>query len=115
MAVLRSLTYPLTLENGSLKLSEDFDVLKERIFQVLETVPYERVMQPTYGTPSFVFNTYPSIWIVVERVRISLTTQIPECEFEVSGKLGEDGVCSLAISWQARQVPQPPIAYRLGS
>jgi hypothetical protein len=115
MAVLRSLTYPLALENGSLKLSEDFDVLKERIFQVLETMPYERVMQEQYGTPGFVFNTYPSIWIVVERVRISLTTQIPECEFEISGFLNEDGVCSLNIQWLARQVPQPAIAYRLAA
>ncbi len=112
MTVLRSLTYPLTLQNGGLKLSEDYDVIRESIMQVLETRPFERVMQALYGTPEFVFNAYPSVAIVVERVRISLEAQIENVEFDVSGALDEDGTCSLTIAWTVDELPQPPIQYR---
>jgi hypothetical protein len=113
MAVIRSFTYPFTLENGGLKLSEDYDVIRERILQVLETRPWERVMQPLYGTPDFVFNAYPSVAIVVERVRISLVTQIAGVTFEVSGDLAEDGMCSLTVNWAVDRVDQPPLQFRL--
>ena len=76
MATIRSFTYPFALENGGLKLSEDYDVIRQRILQILETRPWERVMQPLYGTPDFVFNAYPSVAIVVERVQISLLSML---------------------------------------
>jgi hypothetical protein len=113
MSVIRSFTYPFTLENGGLKLSEDYDVIRQRILQILETRPWERVMQPLYGTPDFVFNAYPSVAIVIERVQISLETQMQGVEFEVSGSLSEDGICALSVNWAVDQVEQPPLQFRL--
>ncbi len=113
MATIRSFTYPFALENGGLKLSEDYDVIRQRILQILETRPWERVMQPLYGTPDFVFNAYPSVAIVVERVQISLETQLQGVEFEVSGSLSEDGICALTVNWAVDQFEQPPLMFRL--
>lgn len=113
MTVIRSLSYPLTLQNGTLKTSTDYDVIRERIFQILETRPLERVMQSRYGTPDFVFNTYPTVAIVVERITIALETQIEGVEFGVSGTLNEDGTCQITIAWAIDAIPQPPIQYRL--
>ena len=115
MATIRSLTYPLTVVNGTLGVATDFDVIKQNIFSVLETRPGERVMQYTYGTPDFVFDAATSASVVAERVRISLESQIPEAGFEVYGDVNEDGTVSLTVEWSIGDIPQPPINYRLVS
>jgi hypothetical protein len=114
VTTIRSLAYPLKLSaNGGLSLAEDFDVYRNAIFQILETLPYERVMQPTYGTPNYVFTTVSAIGVVTERIRISLRTQLPAVEFDVTGTLTDDGDVNITIAWTLRNVPQVEIKYRL--
>lgn len=113
MALRRGFSYPFQIESGSLKLSEDFDLIKEAIDQVLSTVPTERVMQPNYGTPDYVFTATP-LPVIIERIRISLEVQIPEVsDFEIRGTIGDDGTISLSIGWFVDGIPQPPVLYRL--
>lgn len=113
MALRRGYSYPFQIEGGSLKLSEDLDLTREAIQQVLETIPLERVMRANYGTPDYVFSATP-LPVIIERIRISLETQIPEvASFEITGSINDDGTVSLSIGWYVADVLQPPILYRL--
>jgi hypothetical protein len=113
MALRRGYSYPLQIESGGLKLSEDFDLIREAIEQVLVTIPTERIMQPNYGTPDYVFTATP-LPVVIERIRTSLEAQIREVtDFEITGKISENGAIELTIGWYVDGVPQPPILYRL--
>jgi len=114
MPTIRSLKYPLSISAaGGLEVSEDFDVYRNAIFQILETLPYERVMQPTYGTPNYVFSTVSAVGVVTERIRISLRTQLPAVDFDVTGSLTDDGDVNITIAWTLKNIPQPEIKYRI--
>jgi O-glycosyl hydrolase len=114
MPTIRSIKYPLSLSaTGGLEVSTDFDVYRNAIFQILETLPYERVMQPTYGTPNYVFTTVSAVGVVTERIRISLRTQLPAVDFDVTGALTDDGDVNITIAWTLQNVPQPEIRYRI--
>lgn len=114
MSIRRGFQYPLTLSNGGLAVSTDFDLLKEQIYSVLETRPLERVMATDYGTPSFIFESVQDAGVICEQIRLSLRTQIPEVEdFRVTGSIAEDGVMDIQIYWVADSIDQPPIAYKL--
>lgn len=113
MATNRGITYPLALENGGLKVSSDYDLLRESIYSVLETRPGERIMRPTYGTPDLVFQAIANIAVVAEQVRISLDNQIPQVDFEVVGTVDEGGAITLMVNWTVGALPQTPIYYRL--
>ena len=113
MALRRGFSYPFQVESGGLKLSEDLDLIREAIHQVIETIPTERVMQPNYGTPDYVFTATP-LPVVIERIRISLETQIQEVsDFEITGTIDDNGTISLSIGWFVDGIPQPPVLYRL--
>lgn len=112
--IKRGLRYPLTIINGGLAVSTDFDLIKEAIFSVLETRIFERVMRGNYGTPSFIFETIQDPNVICEQIRISLATQIPELdEVNVTGSISEDGVMQVQILWRVDGIDQPPIGYRL--
>jgi phage baseplate assembly protein W len=114
MPTIRSLQHPLTIRNGGLATSEDFDVLRQSIDSVLSTRLFERVMAVDYGTPSYVFEIVQDPGVICEQIRISLATQIPEVDsFSITGQINEDGVMDVRIEWTADSVPQPPIQYRL--
>ncbi len=114
MVLRRGISYPLTIINGGLAVSTDFDLIKEAIFSVLETRIFERVMRPQFGTPSFIFETIQDPNVICEQIRISLVTQIPEVEsFNVTGSISEDGIMQVQIFWGVDGIDQPPIGYRL--
>jgi hypothetical protein len=115
MALIRSIAYPFTLDNGGLKLAEDNRVYFDRIKQVIETRPLERVMNPGYGAPDFVFTAPQSAEIVAQRVTIALERSLPELGFQVGAELDESGGCSLTIDWQINGVDQDAIQYKLQS
>jgi hypothetical protein len=115
MALIRSIAYPFQLENGGLKTAEDNRVYFDRIKQVIETRPFERVMNPGYGSPDFVFTAPQSAEIVAQRVTIALERSIPELGFQVEADLDESGTCSLTINWQINGVNQDAIQYKLQS
>lgn len=109
MAIVTSLSYPLQIKDGGLQVSTDYDVIREAIYSVLETRPYERVMQPTYGTPDFIFSTYTNSSIVAEMVRIQLEEQLSGVEFEVTGSIDDSGTSRLSIQWSVDDVAQAAI------
>lgn len=114
LANIRGLSYPLRLINGGLAVSTDLDLIKESIFSVLETIPSERVMQYTYGTPHLVFDSVPSFGVVLETIRQALESQIPEVDrFDISGNIDEDGIGRVEILWTVNDLPQVPIQYQL--
>lgn len=115
MATLRSLSYPLTVKNGSLQLSEDFDCIKNAIFAVLEVRPGELVMRPRFGSPDFVFDAVQHPQAVLSRIQTALEEQIPDVEFAVTGDIRDDGAFNVQINWVVEQLPQAPIQFVLAS
>lgn len=113
MAIIRSLKYPITLEDGGLAVSEDYDVIKEAIFNVLECRNGELIMRHDFGTPNFIFTSVPNPAVICERIRIALTSQIPNVKFQVSGNINEDGIMGVEVQWSLDNIPQPPIKFQL--
>ncbi len=113
MTTVRGLAYPLQVFNGSLKLSEDFDTIRDAIFGVLETRPKERIWHPDFGCPDFVFDAVQHPQAVLSRIKVALEEQIPDVAFEVTGNIQEDGAFNVRIEWSIDEVPQPPISLQL--
>lgn len=113
MATIQGFTYPLTIKNGGLSLSTDFDLIRQQIMSVLETRPFERIMRPNYGTPDFIFDAVNDVSIIVERITIALETQINGPTFAIEGAVNDDGVVTIAVNWSLNDIPQPPIEYRI--
>lgn len=110
MVKVRGLAYPLQVFNGSLKLSEDFDTIRDAIFGVLETRPRERIWRADFGCPDFVFDAVQHPQAVLSRIKVALEEQIPDVAFEVMGNIQEDGAFNVRIEWSIDEVPQPPIS-----
>ncbi|MCC5636333.1 GPW/gp25 family protein [Nostoc sp. CHAB 5844] len=115
MIKVRGLAYPLQVFNGSLKLSEDFDTIRDAIFGVLECRPGERIMRQNFGCPDFVFDAVAQPQVVLSRIQVALEEQIPDVSFEVTGSIQEDGGFSVRVEWSVGDVPQPPISLVLKS
>jgi hypothetical protein len=115
MTKLRGLAYPLQVKNGSLKLSEDLDTVRDAIFGVLETRPGERIMRGRFGCPDFIFDAVAHPQVVLSRIQVALEEQISDVDFEVNGDIDEDGAFNVRISWSVGEVPQPPISLVLKS
>ncbi|RCJ20122.1 hypothetical protein A6S26_05220 [Nostoc sp. ATCC 43529] len=115
MAKVRGLAYPLQVFNGSLKLSEDFNCIRDAIFAVLEVRPGELVMRQNFGCPDFIFDAVTQPQVVLSRIKVALEEQIPDVSFEVTGDIEEDGGFKVRIGWSIGEVPQPPISLVLKS
>lgn len=113
MVQRRGVSYPLQIVNGSLRVSEDYDLIREAIASVLETRQLERVLRPDYGTPDFVFSTVSRNGAIAERMQLSLEQQIDDAECRVIGRASESGDYYARVEWAAGEIPQPPIEYRL--
>ena len=115
MATQRGIAYPLTLEDGQLAIAADADLIRTHIYSVLETEPKERVMAMNYGTPNLLFNTVADVFVIASAVQRSLSSQIPDVVFSVSGELNEGGAVLLTVEWTLLGILQPPIRFELES
>lgn len=113
MTLIRGITYPLTIKNGSLQLSQDIDTIRDAIFAVLEVRPGELIMRPSFGCPDFVFESVQNPQIVLSRIKVALEEQIPDVEFDLSGDINSDGALQVRINWKANEQMQPPIDFEL--
>lgn len=113
--IKRGLAYPLALINGGLGVATDLDLKRQEIISVLETRPYERVMQPEYGTPDYVFTAPPSAGVVANQVQIALEQQVENVVFRVAGEASDGGDFALTIGWEISAQEQPPIQFLLRS
>lgn len=72
---IRGLSFPLTIENGSLKVSQNEDRVVEQILEVLQTSVGERVYRQFFGMPNLVFESI-SESILEARVERQLQREI---------------------------------------
>lgn len=115
---IRGISYPLTVSNGNLAISTDYDLVTQQIRSVVETRYYERVMRAEYGIGDYVLEILdPSV--VCSSIQYSIL-QIVEglTDLSVIGDWktgGEDGLFILAITYSVNGVPQPPLTFTLAN
>jgi hypothetical protein len=98
----QGVSYPIQIENGTLKLSSGDRLNTEAIFSVLETRPTERIERPSYGTPDFVFSPVNSVYAIPSRIEASLVDQIAEIKkFFVNGDVIEGDLINISIQYQS--------------
>lgn len=113
MVSIRGIAYPLAVVNGGLAVSTDIDLIKQQIHSCLETREYERVMQPFYGTSSYVFDGISNPAVIASQLQNSLETQIFDVEFAVTANYLEAGILMISVGWSVGEIPQPAIEYKL--
>lgn len=113
MPAIRGIAYPLSITNGGLTVATDIDLIKQQIWSCIETVRYERVMQPQYGSTLQVFDGVSNAAIVASQLQSELKSQIRDVDFNVSADYAETGVLSISIGWSVNGTPQPAIVYNL--
>ena len=115
---IRGITYPLTIVNGNLATSTDYDLVTQQIRSVVETRYYERVMRAEYGIGDYVLEILdPSL--VCSEIQYSILQKVEGLtDLNVLGDWktgGEDGLFIIAISYSVNGVPQPPLTFTLAN
>jgi hypothetical protein len=113
-AIRRGVAYPLRVVNGTLAISADYKLYAEAILSVLQTQPWERVMQ-RYGTPDMTFWAQRSADVLAEIIHQSLEQFVPEIDIEVVGTPSESGLTEITIRWAIDNIPQPPLNLSVNS
>jgi hypothetical protein len=112
---IRGLKYPLTISNGGLATSVDYDLIQQHVLSVVETRWYERVMRANYGTDDYIFQVLnPNL--INTQLQIAVSQNVPEVEsVEVTGDWtqGDDGLYKVLISYYVDGAPQPPLSFTL--
>lgn len=111
MALIRGLTYPLTVANGGLAVSTDSTLVEEHIISVLETRPFERVMRADYGLKDYTFETLRPTEINA-KISAAVSEEVPEAQnLEVTGNFenGDQGLYAVRITYTLEGLPQPPL------
>jgi hypothetical protein len=115
---IRGITYPLTIVNGNLATSTDYDLVTQQIRSVVETRYYERVMRAEYGIGDYVLEILdPSL--VCSEIQYSILQNVEGLtDLNVLGDWktgGEDGLFIITISYSVNGVPQPPLTFTLAN
>jgi hypothetical protein len=113
---IRGIKYPLTIENGNLALSENFDLITQQIRSVIETRFYERVMRADYGVGDHTLDII-NPGLINSEFETSILSQVSGITtLSVIGDWitqGDDGVYKVAINYAINGVPQPPLNFSL--
>jgi hypothetical protein len=115
---IRGLTYPLTVLNGNLATSTDYELVTQQIRSVIETRYYERVMRAEYGIGDYVLEILdPSV--ICSAIQYSILQNVEGLtDLSVLGDwktAGEDGLFILNITYDVNGVPQPPLTFTLAN
>ncbi len=115
---IRGLTYPLTVLNGNLATSTDYELVTQQIRSVIETRYYERVMRAEYGIGDYVLEILdPSV--ICSAIQYSILQNVEGLtDLSVLGDWkigGEDGLFILNITYEVNGVPQPPLSFTLAN
>lgn len=115
---IRGITYPLTVVNGNLQTSTDYDLVSQHIRNVLETRYYQRVMRANFGIGDYVLEVLDPSQInsaiqysILENVK-GLTS------LNVTGNWrseGDNGLYYVFIEYAVNGVPQPPLNFTLAN
>ena len=112
---IRGLTYPLSIKNGGLATSVDFDLVREHVLSVVETRWYERVMRANYGTEDFIFEVLKPA-LINSQMQSAIENNVPEIEaVNVNGDWtrSDSGLYRIVISYYVDGVLQPPLSFTL--
>lgn len=115
---VRGLTYPLTVANGNLATSTDYDLVTQQIRSVLETRYYERVMRASYGIGDYVLEVLDPGQIN-SAIQYSILQNVEGLsELSVQGDWvtsGDDGVYKVIINYAVNGATQAPLNYTLAN
>jgi hypothetical protein len=115
---VRGLTYPLTVINGNLATSTDYDLVTQQIRSVLETRYYERVMRASYGIGDYVLEVLDPGQIN-SAIQYSILQNVEGLsELSVQGDWitgGDDGVYKVVINYAVNGATQAPLNYTLAN
>jgi hypothetical protein len=112
---IRGLTYPLTIKNGGLATSVDFDLVREHVLSVVETRWYERVMRANYGTEDFIFEVLKPA-LINAQFQQAIEQNVTEVEsVNVNGdwSRSDSGLYRIIITYYVNGVLQPPLSFTL--
>lgn len=117
-ASTRGLTYPLTVKNGNLSVSTDYELITQQIKSVVETRFYERVMRADYGVgdhtldilnPGLINSEFQtSIAAYVN----NLTSLVVQGDWVTKS---EEGIYTVYITYSINGVPQAPLNFSLSN
>jgi hypothetical protein len=117
-ASIRGIRYPLTVDNGNLAVSTDYDLITQQIRSVLETRYYERVMIADYGIGDYVLEVLDPGQIN-SAIQSSILMNVDGLtELSVIGDwktFGEEGVYNVFIQYAVNGIPQPPLNFTLAN
>jgi hypothetical protein len=114
----RGITYPLTVLNGNLATSTDYDLVTQQIRSVIETRYYERVMRAEYGIGEYVLEILDPGQIN-SAIQYSILQNVDGLtNLSVTGNWGVDGDNGLYyvfILYEVNGIPQPPVNFTLAN
>ena len=112
---IRGLTYPLTIKDGGLSVSEDLDLVSQHVLSVVETRWYERVMRASYGTDDFIFGVVkPSV--INAQLQQAIEQNVPELDYVVvkgDWQSSDNGLYRVIITYYVNGIPQPQLSFTL--
>jgi len=115
---VRGLTYPLTVINGNLATSTDYDLVTQQIRSVLETRYYERVLRASYGIGDYVLEVLDP-GQVNSAIQYSILQNVEGLsELSVQGDWitgGDDGIYKVVINYAVNGATQAPLNYTLAN
>ena len=115
---IRGITYPLTVSEGNLATSVDYDLVSQQIRSVIETRYYERVMRADYGIGDYVLEILDPT-----QINSAIQTSIYENVNGLTGLSvvgdwitdGDNGLYTIYIEYEVNGVPQPPLNFTLAN
>jgi hypothetical protein len=112
----RGITYPLTVVNGNLAVSENYNLVTQQIRSVVETRFYERVIRADYGVGDHTLDIM-NPGLINSEFQTSIMAYVTGLTaLTVTGdwlSQGEDGIYKVAITYAVDGVPQPPLNFSL--
>ncbi len=114
----RGITYPLTVSNGNLATSTDYDLVTQQIRSVIETRYYERVMRAEYGIGEYVLEILDPGQIN-SAIQYSILQNVDGLtNLSVTGNWkvdGDNGLYYVFILYEVNGIPQPPLNFTLAN
>jgi hypothetical protein len=115
---IRGITYPLTVDNGSLATSTDYALTTQQIRSVVETRYFERVMRAEYGIGDYVLEVLDP-GLINSAIQFSILQNVAGItDLSVLGDWqtsGDDGLYRVFIQYSVNGVPQPPLRFALAN
>ena len=108
MSELSGFSYPFQIDEatGGLKLSKGSKVKHENIKSLIETMFNERVLNPEYGTPLYLFDVIQNLSLVNFQLENAIAKYVPDITSEVTSSITEDGDLDVVINWRWLETPQ---------